>query len=466
MYLEPHLPGIRELLNRYKRQVDYLEIRLDDKRREFIHFHMKGIQNIGRDETIGGCVRSCHKGGWGFRSFASLNDLENGIQESIAISKMIGNSKTNMADVQAVQDIVELDLEVGPQKRSLEDKIGILESYVERFKAYPNEKIRDCKVLYTEEFFNKFYINSDGSDILQHFCAMDLTLNVTAFHEGVPTPMFRIFNHARNADFFLDKFDDIDELCQDAILFCDAKPMPGGIYPVVLDSIMAGTFAHESFGHTSEADLFASSPGGRDTLRIGRRFGQDILNIYDTGLMSNYSGSLKYDDEGVATEHTDLIQEGVLVGRLHTRQTAAEFDEKVTGNARAVSHQFPPIVRMRNTCIKPGSQKFEDLLDGIDEGVYACGLYGGHGGEDFSFIPAKGYMIRNGKLAEPVKNFSISGNLFETLSEIDAITGEEDFSTLAASGENGGCGKHEQFPLPVGMSAPRIRIRSVTVGGH
>ena len=294
---------------------------------------------------------------------------------------------------------------------------------------------------------------------------MDLTFVAIAIQNGIPTMMMRILNSARDADFILNRENLINEVCAEAVLFSDAKQMNAGEFPVILDSVLAGTLAHESFGHTSEADLFASSPGGRETLRLGRQFGRQCLNIYDTGLISDYSGSMKYDDEGVASRHTKLIQNGTLVGRLHNRETAADFSEPVTGNARAVGYWFPPIVRMRNTCIAPGEESFENLLDGINDGVYAVGMHGGHGGENFSFIPAGGYRIRNGKLSEPVKSFSISGNLFKTLNEIDGITGLDDFGTLAASGENGGCGKFDQFPLPVGMSAPRIRIQRVTVGG-
>lgn len=456
---------LKESLNKFNDQSDYMEFRLEETHRLSINYSEKGIKRLGHDEKIGGCVRVCVNGGWGFSSFTDLSKINTSAMEAIESAKILGQSRTRLADVPVVDEHVSLDLLNDPRNRTLESKLNILESYLGCFKRYPSEHLKACRITYTEEFKGMVFANSEGSFVSQETVAMDLTLVAIAIQHGTPTMMMRILNSARDADFILNKESLIKEVCDEAILFSNAKPMSAGDFPVILDSVLAGTLAHESFGHTSEADLFASSPGGRETLRLGRQFGRECLNIYDTGLMHNYSGSMKYDDEGVATCHTKLIENGVLVGRLHNRETAAEFNEPVTGNARAVGYWFPPIVRMRNTCIAPGEQVFDDLLEGITDGVYAIGMHGGHGGENFSFIPAGGYRIRNGKLSEPVKSFSISGNLFKTLKEIDGITGLNDFGTLAASGENGGCGKFDQWPLPVGMSAPRVRIQSVTVGG-
>lgn len=456
---------VNKCISKFSEQVDYLEVRLEQSNRLSINFNENGIKRLGQEEKIGGCIRACFKGGWGFSSFSNLNSLNDSAKQAIQASKALGTGITKLAETPIVVEHVNLDLIKDPRSCSISTKQEILSGYLDRFLKYPSDRLKSLRMTYTEEFKGKLFINSEGSFITQENLAMDLSFIAIAIHNGIPSSMIRILNNTRDVDFILNKESLIDEVCAEAVLFSDAKPMSAGVYPVVLDSVLAGTLAHESFGHTSEADLFASSPGGRETLRLGRQFGLPCLNIYDTGSIVNYSGSMRYDDEGVATRHTDLIKEGILVGRLHNRETAADFNEPVTGNARAVGYWFPPIVRMRNTCIAPGQQNFEDLLDGIKDGIYAIGLHGGHGGENFSFIPAGGYRIRNGKLAEPVRNFSISGNLFKTLNGIDGITGSEDFSTLAASGENGGCGKFEQFPLPVGMSAPRMRIQQVTVGG-
>jgi TldD protein len=456
---------LSDLMRKHGDSVDFLEIRFEKVDRDFLHFDENGVRNVGSNSRIGGCVRSCYKGGWGFAAFSDLFSVEDMIQQAIGISKLIGCGKTRLAEVTPVVDQVDINPVIDPREIPIETKIALFNSYLDVFRSFPSDRIKAFGVNYSEQFHRKHYINSEGTNIKQEFLSMDVMLRTTAFYNGVQTLMYEMLNSTKNFDIFYNCESILHELCRNAVLFSDAPDMKGGRYPVILDPRLAATFAHESFGHTSEADLFANTPGGRETLQIGRRFGPEILNIYDTGLMDDYAGSMKYDDEGVPTEKTDLIKEGVLVGRLHSRETAADFDEKPTGNARAVDYRYAPIVRMRNTCIAPGKDSFEDLLSGIKEGVLAISLYGGHGGENFSFTPNRGFMIRNGKVAEPVKNFTIMGNLFETLHKIDGVGGADSFSTTAASSESGGCGKFEQFPLPVGMSAPYLRFSEITVSG-
>ncbi|MFC1974682.1 TldD/PmbA family protein, partial [Chloroflexota bacterium] len=171
-------------------------------------------------------------------------------------------------------------------------------------------------------------------------------------------------------------------------------------------------------------------------------------------------GSYKYDDEGVPATKTYLISEGKLVGRLHSRETAAKMGEKPTGNARAVSYRYPPIVRMTNTYIEPGSVSFDDMISDIKEGVYAKNWYGGTTSmEMFTFSAGEAYMIRDGKVAELLRPVVLTGNVFTTLNNIDAIGNDLDMN------QGGGCGKGAQMPLPVSNGSPHIRIRHCLVGG-
>ena len=171
-------------------------------------------------------------------------------------------------------------------------------------------------------------------------------------------------------------------------------------------------------------------------------------------------GSYKYDDEGTAATVTPLVRDGVLVGRLHSRETAAKTGEAPTGNARAISYRFPPIVRMTNTFIENGEATFDDLLEGVDEGVYVKNWYGGmtqH--EMFTFSSGEAYMIRNGEVQEAVRPVMLSGNLFETLENVDAVANDREVN------QGGGCGKGGQSPLPVANGSPHIRIRNCLISG-
>jgi TldD protein len=240
-----------------------------------------------------------------------------------------------------------------------------------------------------------------------------------------------------------------------------ADSVTGGQYPVVTDRELAGVFIHEAFGHLSESDFIYENPQAQDMMVLGRRFGQDLLNVFDDGSVPGQRGTHKYDDEGTPTGRADLIRNGILVGRLHSRETAAKLGEKPTGNARALTYRHAPIVRMTNTAIEGGTTSFQDLIKDIKLGIYACGMYGGNTMlENFSFSSAYAYMIRDGQVAELVKDVILAGNLFTTLLNIDALGNDFQWSQ-----RGGGCGKGGQSGLAVTFGAPHIRIQNVLIGG-
>ena len=148
------------------------------------------------------------------------------------------------------------------------------------------------------------------------------------------------------------------------------------------------------------------------------------------------------------------------MGRLHSRETAARMGEKPTGNARAVNYRYAPIVRMTNTYIVPGTATFNDLIADIKDGVYAKNWYGGTTSmEMFTFSAGEAYRIQNGQIGEMVRPVTLSGNVFQTLENLDGIAGD------LAMNEGGGCGKGGQSPLPVANGSPHIRIQNCLVGG-
>ncbi|MBI3040219.1 MAG: TldD/PmbA family protein, partial [Chloroflexi bacterium] len=217
---------------------------------------------------------------------------------------------------------------------------------------------------------------------------------------------------------------------------------------------------HEAFGHLSESDFIYENDHLRQIMTLGKAFGSAELNIVDAAAIPRLRGSYKYDDEGVPATKTYLIQEGKLVGRLHSRETAARMGEKPTGNARAINYRYPPIVRMTNTYIEPGAVSFDDIIGDIKEGVYAKNWYGGMTSmEMFTFSAGEAYMIRQGKVAELLRPVVLSGNVFTTLKNIDAIGNDLEMN------QGGGCGKAGQSPLPVSNGSPHIRIRHCLIGG-
>ena len=235
-------------------------------------------------------------------------------------------------------------------------------------------------------------------------------------------------------------------------------PVEPGKYPVVLSPEAAGVFAHESFGHKSEADLMISDETMKEEWQLGKIVGSPILSIAEAGDVSG-AGYVPYDDEGTRARKNYLIKDGVLAGRLHSAKTAAALEEEVTGNARAVSCDFEPIVRMTTTYIEGGELSFEELIAPIKKGYFIKTISHGSGMSTFTIAPSVAYEILEGKLGRPVQISVISGNVFETLGLIDGLSREVEFLCFVT----GGCGKMEQAPLPVGFGGPYVRVSEMNV---
>lgn len=441
----------------------YIEVRIEDTFSTDIVYQGKYLDVLSENHNYGGCIRALFNGGWGFVSFNNIDNLKSAAQTAVHIASLVANErkeKTSLAPIIQVNDVVKANLINDPRKHSLEEKKEILEKYNKIILSNSNE-IASSSIRYSDSFTKLYFLNSDGSYIEQE--KVDIGGNISAIAvRGSETETSHLgFGSSNDFGCVLNKEAEVENICKTVISLLNAKTVTGGSYTVIVDPILAGVFIHEAFGHLSEADSIYEDENLKKVMILGRRFGRDILNVFDSGLIEGKRGYLKYDDEGTNTEKTYLIKNGLLTGRLHSRESAYRMDEKPTGNARAVNYKFPPICRMRTTCIENGESSFEELISGIKLGVYAKKAYGGQtNGEMFTFGAGEGYMIRDGKLAELVKNVNLSGNVFDTLSNISMIG--NDFSIVDSGG---GCGKGGQMPLPVSHGSPHIKIENVVIGG-
>ncbi len=311
---------------------------------------------------------------------------------------------------------------------------------------------------YTDMFVRKFFLSSEGSDITQESLYTRIVFSAVAADGSTVQSRHIAFADQTGYDMALNRETDAEAAATDAVALLSAPRVQGGIYTVILDPIMAGVFVHEAFGHLSEADHLSRDRKMQEIMKPGQVFGIPELNITDKPIPGKW-GYYRYDDEGVEKKLTYLVKDGLLIGRLHSRHTAALMGEEPTGNARAIDYSFPPIVRMSATCIEPGDRDFESLLEGIDRGIYVVSALGGMTElEMFTFSAQKAYMIENGKITHLVRDVVLSGNVFETLKNIEGIGKDTVYWA-------GGCGKGRQNPLPVTTAAPHIRIKNVLVGG-
>ncbi|MHC4660571.1 MAG: TldD/PmbA family protein [Planctomycetota bacterium] len=445
-------------------RADYLEIRIEESRTTSVNYQGPKLETVQDNMSFGGSIRALVKGGWGFVAFNRLHDIPQKVEAAIQQAEIIGREsveKSRLAEVPVVEDVVYANPIVDPRTISLPRKVDLLGKYNEMILSHHKE-IVSTNVRYFDRGTKIYFGNSEGTYIEQE--KLDMGSNMAAIAQRNGDTQMAMFGVGTTRDYniIVNREEAVEEACRSAVEMLDAEPVKGGAYTLIADQVLSGVFVHEAFGHLSEGDNVYESEKYQDLMTIGKKFGEKHLNVYDSGLDVGYRGYLKYDDEGVATEKTYLIREGELVGRLHSRETAGKMDERPTGNARAMSFRFAPICRMRNTCIENGEATFDEMLSDIKLGVYAKKSRGGQtDGEMFTFIAGEAWMIRDGKLAERVKNVALQGNVFETLRNIDMLG--NDFRIKDSAG---GCGKGGQMPLPVSHGSPHARIQNVVIGGQ
>jgi TldD protein len=250
-----------------------------------------------------------------------------------------------------------------------------------------------------------------------------------------------------------DLYDDLRRKAEG--VFCDA-----GMHDVVVDSDVAGILAHEAIGHTCEGDLVLA--GSIAAGQVGRQVASEKITLVDQagrGFDGAASVAIHVDDEGTPCRDVAIIKDGVLNGFLHNKTTALELGDEPTGNARAYTFSDEPLVRMRNTAIMPGPDRFDDMVGAIDHGYYLKRSNNGQADltSEFMFGITCGYEIRNGRLGRAIRDTTISGIAFDVLR---AVTHVGDRFTWSAGGW---CGK--KTLIPVSMGGPAIKTR-LNVGGR
>ena len=438
-------------------KADYVEVRLDDTSSNRIVYRGQELEEIGRTRSFGGNARALVDGGWGFVSFNEPTGLRERVAEAVEQARHVGGEGSRLAALDPVVDTVPLHLGKDPRKITLARKKEIMDRYNEIMLSVPG--VTSTNIVYRDEHKQTVFASSEGSYIEQGRIDVVSRLAATARKNGDMQQSSMSLGSLGDFTYIEQMDEAAKEMGEKAVELLAAPYAKAGTYPVVLDPILAGVFCHEAFGHLSESDFVYENDRMKEIMVLGSEFGQKHLNIVDGAAVPGLRGSFKYDDEGVPATKTDLIRDGVLVGRLHSRETAGKMVEPLSGNARALDYRFPPIVRMTNTYIEPADTPFEEIIADVKEGVYAKNWYGGQTSmEMFTFSAGEAYMIRNGKVAEPVRPVKLTGNLFTTLKNIDAIGDDLDFN------QGGGCGKGGQMPLPVSNGSPHIRIQDCVVG--
>jgi TldD protein len=438
----------------------YAELRISSSDRTNINLSGKITDAITSGNSLSGSIRILDTGSWGFITFNDIQNIPKYAKSIKEISSRL-DRRHDTGLVRAKPKVVHTKTTVqrDPVSVSLDEKYKLISSYNDILQDH--SKIQTTRAVYKDVRSHEIFINTEGAELIfdKSFCGVTLVAiakdgsSIETYHESQAG--YGGFELVENLEA------DAETVVKTAVELLDAEDVEGGKYSVIVDPRLAGVFVHEAFGHLSEADFVYENERMKKIMTLGSKFGRDELNVVDDGNVPFVPGYIPLDDEGTEPQKTYLIKNGKLSGRLHSKETAFKMNEKLTGNARAITTAAQPIVRMTNTFIENGPYSKEEIFDSMDDGIYAVNAFGGQTNlEMFTFSSAYGRIVKDGKPGKMVKNVMLSGNVFETLKNIEMIGND-----MKLFGGLGGCGKGGQGPLPVSFGGPHMRINNVLIGG-
>ncbi|BDG16667.1 TldD/PmbA family protein [Thermus brockianus] len=251
-----------------------------------------------------------------------------------------------------------------------------------------------------------------------------------------------------------------EKAARQALTNLRAKPAPAGTFPVVVGRGFGGVLFHEAVGHLLETTSVAKKASVLAD-RLGEAVASPAVTYIDDGTLAHAWGSSEVDDEGHPTERTVLIEKGVLKAYMVDRLGHLLTGYPLTGSGRRQDYTFAPTSRMRNTFIAPGEMEVEDLFQGIAFGLYAKEMGGGQvkpGSGEYNFAVQEGYIIRKGRIEEPVRGAMLVGKGPDTLKRVVAVA--QDWENAP-----GMCGSLSGF-VPVEVGQPHVLVSEMVVGGR
>ncbi len=456
---------------------EFVEARFDD----LILRTLQRVNDVWKDIILrsrAGIGVVCYYGGASGYSFTSSDEWEE-MEKTVRRAFKMAKASAEAASVkmeferrppEKSQAADTFPVKIHPRTMDLGYKVGLVNRAISAAEEFGSD-ISNITGSYGEFYGRKLFTNSEGSIVDWNFELIDLFCHVTS-----KTSLGELVNGVGYAGGTAglelyetegSKPEDVGKkAARNAKEQLKAKACPAGKFRALVENTLVGVLAHESFGHLSEGDYVVIG-GSPLSGRIGERLGTEQATIVDHGKpdVSGFGGLwIPYDDQGTKANKTVILDKGTLRHYLHNRGTAQYLKQKPTGNCRAVHFGFLPIPRMTNTYFNPGELTKEEALEVLDTGVYAIQTAGGQVEADGSFLfkAIRGYWVQNGRIEEPVREVSLSGNILDLLGKIEGAT--KDFRLKA--GYFGGCGKSGQFPLPVGMGGPELVIGEVTFGGR
>lgn len=447
---------------------EFSELYLEETHSTFIVCEENRIERMISGQDLGAGLRVLHKGRT-FYSFTNRITEKDLLQLADLLSHSIREEKEEKEGMIPPQ-IPSPQLMTFPSPSLIEkdpDGISVYEkvSMVKRANDLARRldpRIQQVKVLYRDYTQNLTIMNSEGRWVEGTRKGILFSVQVVSKKDDLIQTGYEPVGGTMGFELF-DQHSP-EEIAEGAakrsLMMLSARLAPMGRMTVVLSSEAGGTMIHEAVGHGLEADLVQQGLSVYSN-RIGEQVASSLITVVDDPTLPNRRGSYGFDDEGVPSQRTVLIEGGILKGYLYDRLTALKAGVSSTGNGRRESYHHKPIPRMSNTLILPGKMKPEEIIHSVEKGLWVKKMGGGEVNTvngDFVFEVNEGYLIEKGEIGEPVRGAILIGNGPQILREIDMVGEDLGFGI-------GTCGKDGQG-VPVSDAQPTLRIPEIIVGGR
>lgn len=348
-----------------------------------------------------------------------------------------------------------------PKDVQYEKKIAVLKTAYSGAKNYNNE-ISQVIANYSDKEQNVLIANTEGIYIKDTRIRTRLGVSAIASKDNENQTGFQ----GPGRHMGIEMFEKIDpeaagiEAARIAHTMLHAKNCPAGNMTVAIDNGFGGVIFHEACGHALEATAVAK---GNSVFagKLGQQIASSKVTAIDDGTIPNAWGSLNIDDEGNKTQKNVLIENGILKGYMIDKLNGRRMNMKSTGSSRRQSYKYQPTSRMTNTYIAAGTDKPDDIIKSIEDGLYAKKLGGGSVNPvtgEFNFSVQEGYLVKNGVIQEPVRGASLIGKGSDVLMDIDMVGDNLELAQGICGSSSGN--------IPTNVGQPMIRVKKITVGGR
>lgn len=480
MYMHKNL--LRSMIHKLKsKSVEYADIRWVRRQHENISVFNQSVENLSTHIDEGYGIRALFNGAWGFAcgSVFKETEIEKNIKLAIEIaraSSSINKEKVLYPAYPAVHASYASGYEIDPFEVSADTKLHYLFYTNEILMQSPKVKFAQS----TLDFYriNKFFINTEGSEIEQSFIESGGFFEVVACKGStVQKRSFPISHHSQIRQSGYEYIKELNfpenapRLRDEAIMLLDAPDIPAGETTIILEGYQTALQVHESCGHPVELDRALGSElsyAGGSFLNIEKlgkfRYGSSLVNITADATLAGGVGSFAYDDEGVKSQRVELVKNGIFCDYLTSRETAAVLKKESNATMRAESWNHIPLVRMTNINLEPGSGSLNELIADTKEGLYLCTNKSWSIDDlrlNFQFGCEIAWQIKDGKLGTACKNPIYYSNTPYFWNNCSGIANKDSWYVWGIPS----CGKGEPSQsMHVGHGTSPARFEKIMVG--